>query len=407
MAPTLARLRNRSCLFFLIALVIIVAAGPGSTRLAAQDAVDRDPESEDRALESSDRELRATDRDPASTDREPIPTDREPMPVLPGPQSPLAYTPDAIWGAGAGATAGLSEIQDGAIHLFDGMTPAGRVLGDLRLYRASDAKIARSGDLVAFIGRLAGTGARRAARARGMDRGVAVYDTSGRALATFPEANSFSWSPDGAQLAVVYPRMKSIGGARAKGVALWNRRTRATRSFALFPSRAGWAGRDSLLLQFSDRVDRLDPVRGKAAPTGHYGTVIAPDGLYSMRPGELGRDTRITEDETGADVTERIFGSMLERNLGQIRAAFWVRVRGADHLMCVSGCDDIYGSDPRCTTEIIDVGTLETIASFPGEAIGPSADEQSVTVLRRDLGRLVAVDLRPLVRRWVGEGTFH
>ena len=332
--------------------------------------------------------------------------------------SRFAYTPEAIWGLGGEDASGLSGLRGGAIYLFDGAKGAGKVLGDPRRYYARDTKVAPQGDMVAFVGRIATRGAapaqakgnvakRRAAFGPEMAEGVAVCDTLGRSLALFPGAQSFSWSPDGAQLAVLYPRMKAVGGARRHGLALWNRATRKTRSFALFPSRAGWAGADSLLLQYADRVDVLDMRSGKGAPTGHLGTVVSPDGLFSIRPGGFGRETQIHQDEAGASLVERLFDPFHRRGLAQIRAAFWVRVPGADRLLCLSACDDIYAPEPQCVTEIVDIGSMEVIASVPGEALGPSANERGVTVLRRDLKSLLLLDLQPLVKEWVGEGEFY
>jgi hypothetical protein len=119
-----------------------------------------------------------------------------------------------------------------------------------------------------------------------------------------------------------------------------------------------------------------------------------------MRAGEANHDTQIIEDESGLDVTGRLFDPLRSQGLVQIRSAFWVRGRGADHLMCVSGSDNLYGGHPRCVTAIIDAETGETIADFPGEALGPTGDGRMTVVLRHESNRLQTVNLERLVRRW-------
>jgi hypothetical protein len=47
---------------------------------------------------------------------------------------------------------------------------------------------------------------------------------------------------------------------------------------------------------------------------------------------------------------------------------------------------------------VIDAKTLEKLASFTGEALGPTADERGVVVFRKSRGRLEFHDLRPIVK---------
>jgi hypothetical protein len=230
-------------------------------------------------------------------------------------------------------------------------------------------------------------------------------DTAGTLVADFPRGRSYAWSPDGTRLAVVSarPPAQRVGGLRAKnprnrfGVAIWDRRNNSVRAYAQWPSRAAWAGNDSLLLQMPDRVVVLDPRRGSVSPSGHNGTIVSPDSRYAMWPGEGGQNTRIFHEDSGARVTDALFGRYEEKGLGQIRSAFWVRGRGAGHLMCISACDAIQDERPRCRTEVIDAETHEILDSFPGEALGPTADGRGVVVFRRSRGRLEFHDLRPVV----------
>jgi hypothetical protein len=184
-------------------------------------------------------------------------------------------------------------------------------------------------------------------------------------------------------------------------VVLWDRRRRSARTIEADPSRVGWAGEDSLLLQLGHRVESIDPRGGVSVPTGHHGTVVSPDGLYSIWPGEGGRNTQIIEDETNRDVTSRLYAPVERRGLHEIRSIFWIQGDGLDHFMCVSGSDHLYAGSPRCITAIVDAATGEAIAEFPGEAIGPTGDGKMTVVLRHETDLLETVDLEGLVRRWL------
>jgi hypothetical protein len=233
-----------------------------------------------------------------------------------------------------------------------------------------------------------------------------VLDTDGELATYFPRGATFAWSPGGTRLAVIVPGTGAPGSFAGPGLILWDRRNRSVRTFGVLPSRVGWAGEDSLLLQLGDRVDVIDPASGLSARTGHHGTIVSPDGLYSMRS-EADHETQIIEDESGLDVTDRLFGPPRSHGLLQIRSAFWVLGDGADHLMCVSGSDNLYGGNPRCVTAIIDASTGETIETFPGEALGPTGDGKMTVVLRHESSRLETVNLERIVRRWTESGEFY
>jgi hypothetical protein len=331
-----------------------------------------------------------------------------PVSAAPGsartPRSTIAYVPGAIWGDYLEAATGGLTLQPKAIHWFDGSDAMGRVIGDVERYQADDAKAAPREALVAFVGTYA------AYPATTLTPGVAVMDTVGTILADFPRGKSYAWSPDGTRLAVVFPREAPTRsrGRRANvtryrpGVAVWDRRTGAVSSFSEWPSRAAWNGNDSLLLQFPDRVVVLDTRKAAVAATGHHGTIVSPDFRYALWPGEGGDNTRIYREETGRRITNAIFGPFVDEEKGQIRSAFWVRGRGADHLLCVCACDGIQFPEPSCRTDVIDVETRTTVASFPGEALGPSADERGTVVFLRGEGRLEFHDLRDVVREYAG-----
>lgn len=326
------------------------------------------------------------------------------------PRETIAYVPAAIWGDYLGpATAGL-PLTPHAIYWYEGEADSsmGRILGDLERYQADDAKAAPREALVAFVGRYA------AYPSNTLAPGVAVMDTTGALVADFPRARSYAWSPDGTRLAVLFapeapPRGRAArraagaaarkGPARSRnGVSVWDRRDGSVRSFARWPSRAAWAGNDSLLLQFADSVLVLDSRSGKTARTGHNGTVVSTDFRYALWPGENGESTRLFDEAGARRITDAVFGPFEQEGKGQIRSAFWVRGRGSDHLMVVSGCDGIQFPEPSCRTRVIDVETGDRVASFRGEALGPTADERGVVVFRRDRGRLEYHDLRPVTR---------
>ena len=313
--------------------------------------------------------------------------------------SALVYAPGALWNRGD-ITARLG-VSPQAIYVIDRSSRAGgagRILGDPKQYFAYDARVSPTGELVAFHGRMT------ASHAAAAEDGIGVLDSDGELVIFVTRGATFAWSPGGTRLAVIVSGTDARGSFAGPSLILWDRRDRSVRTFEALPSRVGWAGEDSLLLQLPDRVDVIDPQSGVAARTGHHGTVVSPDGLYSMR---ADGDTRITEDETGLDVTDRLFDPLRRQGLVQIRSAFWVLGRGADHLMCVSGSDDLYGGNPRCVTEIIDADTGETITSFPGEALGPTGDGKRTVVLRHESGKLETVDMEKLVRGWTRGGEFY
>jgi hypothetical protein len=328
------------------------------------------------------------------------------------PHETIAYVPAAIWGEYLDAATGGLKLTPHAIYWFDGSDAMGRILGDLERYQADDAKAAPREPLVAFVGRYA------ADPSNTLMPGVAVMDTAGALVADFPRATSYAWNPDGTRLVVVSPRELAPRGRARRGraprasapryrpgITVWDRRDNSVRSFPQWPSRAAWAGNDSLLLQLTDRVLVLDPRSGATSASAHNGALVSPDSRYALWPGEGGENTRVFREESGARVTDALFGSFQDRGLAQIRSAFWVRGRGADHLMCVSACDGIQNERPRCRTELIDAETLETLDSFPGEALGPTADERGAIVFRRSRGGLEFHDLRPAVRERAEAGS--
>jgi hypothetical protein len=233
-------------------------------------------------------------------------------------------------------------------------------------------------------------------------------DTAGVLIADFPRGQGYAWSPDGTRLAVVFPRealpQRRARGRRAKavrhrpGVAVWDRRDGSVRSYARWPSAASWAGGDSLLLQVADSVVALDARRGTVSATGYRGAIVSPDSRYSLRPGQEGVSARILDEESGAQVADAFLNPREMSDVSPNRSAFWVRARGADHLMCVSACEGTESSRPSCRTEIVDVEAQEIVESFQGEAIGPAADGRGVVVFRRNRGRLEFHDLRPVAR---------
>jgi len=321
---------------------------------------------------------------------------KRPQPSAQG--SALAFTPDAIWSRGQIVT--RLGLRSGAIYLIDCSAPTGggRIVGDPKKYWAYDAKISPTGDLVAFHGGTTASGA------DGADEGIGVIDMDGAIVAFIRMGVDFAWSLEGTRLAVALSRMDPFGSSGRRGLVVWDRRHGSTRTFEALPSRVGWASEDSLFLQLGDRVDVIDPRSGVRARVGHHGTRASPDGLYSIRPGGDGQNTKIVEDETGLDVTSRLFGPLERKGLHEIRSAFWVCGGGSDHFMCVSGSEHVYGDDPLCMTAIIDAGTGETIAEFPGEAIGPTSDGKVTVVLRHETDRLEAVNLEEMVRRWFRGG---
>lgn len=323
------------------------------------------------------------------------------------PRETIAYVPDAIWGPWLESAVGELDLKRHAIYWFDGENAMGRVIGDLERYEANDAKAAPREPIVAFVGRFATYPSNTLAA------GVAVMDTTGALLADFPHGRAYAWSPDGGRLAVLFakeplPRGRARRGKKAAvryrpGVTVWDRQNGSVRTFGHWPSRLAWAGNDSLLLQLPDSVAAIDVRTGKAVATELKGTILSPDARYALWPGEGGENTRIFHEPADARVEDDVFGPYRDRELGQIRSAFWVRARGAGHLMCVSACDAIQYPSPECRTDIVDVATGETVDSFRGEALGPTADERGVIVFRRARGRLEFHDLRPVAGEWSAE----
>ncbi len=314
--------------------------------------------------------------------------------------SVLAFTPNAIWNNGViGSRLGIAE---GSIYLLErpsGPSVRGRVIGNTKEYFAYDARVASTGDLVAFHGRVssdAWTG-----------EGVGVLNAEGTLVAFVRDGVTFAWSPRATGLAITLAASDWRGEPIRRGLVLWNARVGSEHSFEGRPSRVGWAGENSLLLQLGDRVEVIDLRTGSRKRSRHHGTVVSPDGLYSMWPGENGENTKVIDDETGEDVTSRFWGPLEREGLREIRSAFWVRGHGADHYMCVSGTDHVYVGTPRSKTIIIEADTGETIAEFPGEAIGPTGDNRSAVVLRHESGLLNKVDLEGPVLRWNRVGRYY
>ena len=316
--------------------------------------------------------------------------------------SAFAFTPNAIWSRGS--IVKRLGLESGAIYRIESQSSLdptssarnqiGMVVGDPDTYRAYDARASAAGGLVAFHGTVA---------SHDGEVGIGVLDAAGALLAFVPGGIQFAWSPRGTWLAVA-----RSGGSRGRaGLLLWNSRKRSLRTVQASPSRVGWIGEDSLLVQLEDRVAAVNPGSGSIVRTGHHGTVVSPDRLYSMWPGEGGRDTQIIEDRSGRDITDVLFDPLRRQGLREIRSAFWVHGGGSDHLMCVSGTDDVYGPHPHSKTAIIDAESGEMIALFPGEAIGPTADGTKTVVLRHGSYHFEAIDLEDIARHWIWEDGFY
>ncbi len=318
------------------------------------------------------------------------------------PRGTIAYVPAAVWGRDLESAAGELGLDRSAIYWFDGTDSMGRVIGDRERYEADDAKAAPREALVAFSGRYS------AAPTDPMAPGVAVMDTTGALIVDFPHGQSYSWSPDGTRLAVVSPReaLPQPKGRRATkantryraGVTVWDRRDNSMRSYAHWPSRAAWAGADSLLLQMPDSVVVLDVASGKVAPTRHRSASVSPDSRYALWLGAGAWDSRVYQEESGTLVTDEMVAPLQKGDRGQLRYLFWVRGHGAAHLLCGSACDSIQVDKPSCRTKVVDAESKKVLASFPGEAIGSSADERGVIVFHRTRRALEFQDLRSVVR---------
>jgi hypothetical protein len=315
------------------------------------------------------------------------------------PRGTIAYVPAAVWGRDLESAAAELGLDRNAIYWFDGSDAMGRVIGDRERYEAEDAKAAPREPLVAFSGRYSG------APTEPMAVGVAVMDTTGALIADFPHGQGFAWSPDGARLAVISPReaLPQRKGRKAKpqyrpGVTVWDRRDGSMRSYAHWPSRAAWSGPDSLLLQMPDSVVVLNVTSGKIAPTMHRAAAVSPDSRYSFWVGAGAMDARIYHEESGAPITDELVAPLQKGDRGQIRYLFWVRGRGGSHLLCGSACDSIQLEKPNCRTKVVDAESKKVLASFPGEAIGPTADERGVIVFHRASRTLEFQDLRATVR---------
>jgi hypothetical protein len=315
------------------------------------------------------------------------------------PRATIAYVPAAVWGRDLESAAGELNLDRNAIYWFDGTDSMGRVIGDRERYEAEDAKAAPREPLVAFSGRYSG------APTEPMAVGVAVMDTTGALIADFPHGQGFAWSPDGARLAVISPRepLPQRKGRKGKpqyrpGVTVWDRSDGSMRSYAHWPSRAAWSGPDSLFLQMPDSVVVLDVTSGKVAPTMHRAAAVSPDSRYAFWVGAGPMDARIYNEESGAPITDEVVAPLQKGDRGQIRYLFWVRGRGASHLLCGSACDSIQFEKPSCRTKVVDAESKKILASFPGEAIGPTADERGVIVFHRASRTLEFQDLRATVR---------
>jgi|GEM_PF-7074604 len=313
-----------------------------------------------------------------------------------------AYVPQAVWARGDGITTRLGTSR-GTIYVFHPSTSArdaGRPIPKPKEYWAYDAKLSPQGDLTAFYGEFPST-------IGGPGRGVGVVDRDGTIVEWIECGEALSWSPDGRWLAVVLSKWGKGGGPTDRRLALWNRRTGSVRMFDAAPSHVGWASEDSLLLQLGNAVDVIDPRTGNRSGTGHHGTIVSTDGLYALWPGENGQNTKVFEEETGYDVTIRLFGPMTQRGLGEIRSAFWMRGEGSDHFMVVSGCDHVYGPSPTCKTAIVDARTGEIVVEFPGEALGPTGDGKSAVLLRHGSYEMEGVDLEALLGLFRRPGGYY
>ncbi len=230
--------------------------------------------------------------------------------------------------------------------------------------------------------------------------GVRVVTQDSTEIAWFPDCWSPCWAADGTRLAMI----ESGPGATSESMAVRvaNLTGRST-SFSFRPERIAWGVGDTLFLEYEDRVDGLDVVRGKSWGTDYAGCDVSPDGQYSFRYRGQSTPFELRKSVGGIVGLESCVLQDLGLDGARVLSPFWIRSPSCKHLLCFGTVVGMTGTmvneggrismidparSPRAQqgvrTTFFDPGTFKLVHELPGKVVVPSMDHRSVVMLLGD-----------------------
>jgi hypothetical protein len=224
---------------------------------------------------------------------------------------------------------------------------------------------------------------------------VLVSDSKGAVVARFDQKGSFQWSRDGRCLAMTGWASTS---PPSRELLVWDRRKGIAATLHVQPDDFAWTASKDLMLRTGGRVLRFDWRKGDTTATSFQAVDVSPDGAYSMDGISHQGGLHVYDERSGEKITYCSWGAA--RSVARDPAAdpFWIDQRHADHILCVSLCDTrIPGIEGHraygCGIATLDLETMELIQTIPGKLVGPTADRNSVVVLRGDSLAIVPLSM--------------
>lgn len=342
----------------------------------------------------------------------------------------IAFTDQGIATLDGGWTIGRLGMKPGRIYLIGSKRPYGDIMALPPRFFPVTVELSAPGDLVAFSGVMGESQLDRVS-------GVTVADTIGRILASFPGTVSHAWNRSGSELAVAYSPGDSgqigIGG----GILLWERSGQTTRTLPHWADAMAWGAGDTLFTSRNGDVMAVDVRSGRGYRSRHRSVLVSPDGRYSLVLPAPGQAPRVWDDILGEDLlgcsVDAIESALTDGGrvgegsspggiivfaskpgirpaeplrykkalLASLSKPFWIQATGAGHILCVTAGQPELGrrgrqSVPRSFTLVIDVESATVLRTIEGRAIGMTADQKGILVLRRD-DNLSIEEIVPLV----------
>jgi hypothetical protein len=215
---------------------------------------------------------------------------------------------------------------------------------------------------------------------------VVVTTIDGSERARFASTIGSHWCPWAPILAVMNARPAEEGeeGPQSLGINVWDAATGKSREYPIRAFELGWVAVDTLVVDDTMTFRDLVLSTGEATPSRYRGTIISPDGRYSVFVSPEGAE-EVWDVQRRTSMTRRVLAAAHVSVLTSdpTRYPFWVR-SGRPHDLVIPGTGG--------KVVIVDVGKMEKRATIPGDFLGPTSDASGIAVSTRTEVRVVAVE---------------
>ena len=303
----------------------------------------------------------------------------------------LAFIPGSnskAAGTGVFLRPGAFESGGYRVYLHGPDSPRRANLPDLG--PGSEVGLSPSGTLIAYtINRTGNPGIQRGSSDA---YEVAVVDTAGHRVTSFPRAIRFAWNPAGDTLAVAIGRTPWEILSGFDSILVWSPHGGMISQGRVSARRGpiGWAGPDTVLAGSWPQgpVDAIPLKTGVATVSNHRGTNVSPNGRFSFYPRMGGLGVGVWDDRTGANFAYSSVELLGFPRLGEIGPTRWVRSGLSGNALAISACTPSNigpkgrQTEVECLTGLIDAGSTRLLGWTRGRLIAMSSNAREVVVAR-------------------------